>query len=253
MANACVTSKYFSGQGALLLAERDGSGNPLGFRPVGNISDLTIGIETEQFEHKESCTGVRATDLTIIQETSANVSFTMESLDKENLALALFGTSATVAASSVTDEAVIGYHDLWSALANVDVSTVVVTDVGGATTYTEDTDYVVDYTAGSIKVLSTGAITDTQSLEVDYAYGAQEDIQAFTSGSKPVRYARFQGINTADNDKPFVVDIFKLELSPLAELALINDEISQMEVEAEALSDALQSSASKFFKIRKGA
>ena len=35
------------------------------------------------------------------------------------------------------------------------------------------------------------------------------------------------------------------------EVALINDEIAQMEVEFEVLSDPLQSSASKFFTIRK--
>lgn len=254
MADACITSEYFSGQGALLLAERDAGGVPTGFREVGNVSALTVGIETTEFEHKESCTGVRGIDLTIVQELAATATFTMESLSKENLSLALFGSDSAVAAGSVADEIKKGYHDLWTALDYINITTatlVVGNDATPTITYTEGTDYEVDLKAGAIKVLSTGAISDAQDLYFDYDYSAQENIQALTSGSKPVRYARFQGLNTADSDKPFVVDMFKMQVAPLAELALINDEIAQMEVETELLSDALQTTASKYFQIKK--
>ena len=48
--------------------------------------------------------------------------------------------------------------------------TVVVTNSAGSTTYTESTDYVIDYEAGAIYCLSTGTITDNLSLKVDYVY-----------------------------------------------------------------------------------
>ena len=44
----------------------------------------------------------------------------------------------------------------------------VVKSDGGATIYTENTDYVVDYVLGRIKILSGGAIADAVILDVDY-------------------------------------------------------------------------------------
>ncbi len=250
--NACVQSQYFSGQGAFLLADRDGSGNPLGFRPVGNVSALTLAIETTEFEHKESCTGARATDLIIVQEISATLTVTMECLFRENLALALFGSSSAIVAGSVVNEAGVARHDLWISLENIDVSSVVVTDVGAVTTFTEGTDYLCNEKAGSIFVLSTGTITDLEVLEIDYDFAAQDDVQAVLTSTGATKFARFEGLNTAlDPNSTMVVEVFKAQVSPLAELALINDEVAQMEVEFEVLSDPLQATASKFFTIRK--
>ena len=249
MTTADTSSNYLSGQGVLLLATKDGTtGEPnSGFRAVGNVSALSIGNDVTEFEHKESQSGQRAVDLTLITEISVSVNFTMESLVSENLALALKGTQTDTVASSVTNEVVVGYHDLWSPLDRIDVSSVVVTNTGGITTYTVDTDYQLDAAAGAIRVLSTGAITDTQSLEVDYSFGAQESVGALTVSANPTRWARFHGLNTVDNDNPVVVDVYKMEITPLAELALINDEIAQMEIEASALSDATRATGSKFF------
>jgi len=252
MADACVENQYFSGQGAILVGDRDAvTGLPLGLRPVGNVSALTLGVETTTFEHKDSCTGVRGIDLEIVQEINATMTMTMESLFKENLALALYGTSNEVAGATVSDEAVLGYHDLWSPLANIQVSAVVVTDVGASTTFVENTDYVVNSVSGTIKVLSTGSITDGELLEVDYTFVTQENIEAVTTGTPPIKVVRFEGLNTADTNKPVVIDIYKASMQPLAELALIQDEVAQMEIESKLLSDALKTSGSKYFRVRK--
>jgi hypothetical protein len=251
MTTADETSNYLSGQGVLLLATKDGTtGEPdSGFRAVGNVSALAIGNEVTDFEHKESQSGIRAIDLTLITEISVNVTFTMESLISENLALALKGTAADVAASSVSNEAAVAYHDLWTPTEFINISALVVTNTGGIVTYTIVTDYEVDLAAGAVRVLSTGTITDTQTIEFDYSYAIQETVDALTVSANPQRWARFHGLNTADVDNPVIVDIYKMEVTPLAELALINDEIAQMEVESTALSDATRVSGSKFFKI----
>jgi hypothetical protein len=251
MTTADTSSNYLSGQGVLLLATKDGTtGEPnSGFRAVGNVSALAIGNDTTEFEHKESQSGQRAVDLTLITEISVNVNFTMESLVSENLALALKGTAADVAASSVTNEALVGYHDLWTPLARIDVSAVVITNTGGITTYVLDTDYELDAAAGAIRALSTGSITDLQTLEADYSFAAQETVGALTVSANPIRWARFHGLNTVDSDNPVVVDVYRMEITPLAELALINDEIAQMEIEASALSDSTRATGSKFFTI----
>jgi hypothetical protein len=251
MTTADTSSNYLSGQGVLLLATKDGTtGEPnSGFRAVGNVSALSIGNETSEFEHKESQSGARAVDLTLITEISVNVNFTMESLISENLALALKGTAANVAGSTVTGEVVVGYHDLWTPVDRIGISAVTLTNTGGIVTYVLDTDYELDLAAGAFRALSTGAITDMQALEIDYTFAAQETVGALTVSANPTRWARFHGLNTADSDNPVVVDIYKLEVTPLAELALINDEIAQMAIEATALSDATRATGSKFFTI----
>lgn len=80
----------------------------------------------------------------------------------------------TGAAPTVTDEVVAGDHGNWVQLAKKRLrpGTVVLTDSGGTTTYVEGSDYVIDYGAGKIMTLSTGATTDNQSLKIDYVYDA---------------------------------------------------------------------------------
>lgn len=79
------------------------------------------------------------------------------------------GSSATV-----TDEVVTGDHGAWVALAckRLRPGTVVLTNSGATTTYTEGTDYVIDYANGKIMTLAAGATTDGQSLKIDYTYDA---------------------------------------------------------------------------------
>lgn len=73
---------------------------------------------------------------------------------------------------TVTDEAVVADLNVWVAMANkrVNVGTVVVTDHAGTTTYTEGSDYVIDYEEGKLMALAT--IADGQDLHVDYTYMA---------------------------------------------------------------------------------
>ena len=252
MSNACTTSNYFSGQGAILVGDRDAiTGLPTGLRPVGNVSEVTISVETTEFEHKESCTGQRGIDITLTQEINVGLNMTLESINKENLALALFGTSSALTAASVTNQSVRGYIGLWSPLAHVKVSAVVVTNNLSTVTYVLGTDYLLNLEAGSIFIVTGGAITNAQELFVDYSFALQDEIFAVTTGTAPIKYVRFEGLNTADTDKPVVIDLFKVSIKPLAELALISDEISQMALETKVLSDALRTSGSKFFNVRK--
>lgn len=77
--------------------------------------------------------------------------------------------------ASVTDEEVtIAALDTWYALdyKRVQPATVTVQDDGDAITYTEGTDYVIDYANGEIRALTGGSISATDVLHVDYTYYA---------------------------------------------------------------------------------
>lgn len=250
-----VTTKYYSGQGIVLVAERDANGDPKGFRNLGNCPDLKVGIEVSTLDHKESTTGQRATDKRITQETKGTFTMVLEDLDKDTLALALRGDAAAVVAGSVTDEAVIGYLGSTVALKNIDVSTVVVTNVGATVTYEEGKNYEVNPEVGSITIYTdaeqtalgaTANTTADQPLLVDYDFAAHEKVDVMTQASKEY-VLRFEGMNTANDNKPVLIQLHKIEADPLNELSLISDEIQSYTLTGSILSDSTKLTGSKFF------
>lgn len=252
MSTACVPSEYFSGQGALLLAERDISGNAIGLRPVGNVSALTIAHDVTEFTHKESCTGTRGIDLKLSQETNATLTFTMESIDSENLVVATYGSLDAIASGSAVAEPVKGYIGLWTSLPHIQIadfvlSTTAVTPV----VLTLGTDYEVNLAAGTFRALTGGAITDAQELAADYDYATQDRVNALTTSSGKELWARFEGVNTARNNEPVVVDFYRVQATPLAELALINEEIAGMEIVCQILLDTTKPVGKQYYDIKK--
>lgn len=99
--NNIQESLFYSGQGLVLLSDRDSLGRPTGFTHIGNICDLSISIDVTEFEHKECTTGQRAIDLSLITETVVEVEMVIESLTAQNLKDALFGDVTSIAAGSV--------------------------------------------------------------------------------------------------------------------------------------------------------
>ena len=242
-----MATKYYSGQGKLLVAERDGSGNPMGFTELGNIPSATLDIEIEKEEHKESQTGQRGVDLTIIKEKKGRMAITLENFDLEVMALGLHGTHAIVAGSSVTDENVTAYHDKPQPVVHpMTISSVVIQDVTDTTTYVLDTDYTLDTTYGTITALSTGSITDLEVLHVDYTYAGYTKLDVFTEAT-PIRWVRFQGVNTTDANNALIVDIYKASFDPITGYELITDEVGQVELAADVLFDDLRQSGSNYF------
>jgi hypothetical protein len=257
MSTACVPCDYLSGQGALLIGCVDpGTGAFEGFRPAGDVEELTISVDTEVFEKRENCSGARGIGLRLLQETNVNVSWTFNCIDRENLAFALFGEASVVAGAAVVDEIVsVVDLDKWYGLDHINWdpgAPPVVTGPAGSPTYVLDTDYLENLAAGSIFPLSTGSIPASGDLEVDYTHLGYDNVEAVTRSFAEIVPLRFEGVNTADNNKPLVVDFFRVQTDPLEEIVLINDENAQMAVTASVLVDETITGAglSKFFKWR---
>lgn len=70
----------------------------------------------------------------------------------------------------ITDEVITSDFDVSVDLVYSDIESgsVVVTTIGGGTTYDETDDYTIDYDDGTITVLSTGAMADSTGYEIDY-------------------------------------------------------------------------------------
>jgi hypothetical protein len=140
---------YYSGQGILWVAERDSNGRPKNQRRVGNIPELTLNIETTKFEHKESESGNRLKDLVIIQEKNGTFQFTLENVDRDNLALGLWGDKVSVAGASVTNEAHQAVIDQQNSMKHPGISAVTVT-VATVATWVLNTVYAKgDFVKGS--------------------------------------------------------------------------------------------------------
>lgn len=179
MSAHAIIEEYFSGQGVVLVGVRDAiTGKPLGLRPVGNCPALTLANATEVLEHKESTTGARGTDKRLTTAINVTMSATFENFDSSGLADAIRGLSTEVAAGTVADEAVLGYPGLVTALANIKVASVVVSQ--GATALTP---YVDAATPWDVQInTETGSfqLNDAKVLPLD---NAGSEITAVTVGA----------------------------------------------------------------------
>lgn len=250
-----MSNKYYSGQGSLYMAARDpATGRALGFQKIGNVPELTINIETTKFEHKESESGARLVDLTIIQEKKGTIEFVLENLSLDNLAVGLWGQKATVAGATVSGEVINIPQAVASgmrfSLAHPAVSAVTITGPGGTPAYTAGDDYVLDAKNGTITVLGdivTAAAAAATTVEVGYTYAGYTKLDAFTQVVAPERWLRFEGLNTVDG-KAVILDMFRAQFDPLTGYGLINEELAQVTMTANLLADTTQLTGSQFFK-----
>jgi hypothetical protein len=228
---------YFSGQGRVYLAARDANGNPLALRWVGNVPDLKVSLNVETIEHKESYSGQRLTDLQLIKSKDGEFSCTLEEISAENLELSLYGTTSAIAAGSVTEEALpmgiaAGETRL---LTRQLISGVVVTDSDATpATLVEGTHYRVHANQGAIEFLNVAGFT--QPFKVDYDYGAAKSVAMFRA-AQPEVWLRFDGVNTADGNKPVILDLYRVAISPTKDLSLISDELQRFELSGRVLAD----------------
>ena len=229
---------YFSGQGKAFIATAT-DGVPGAFRYVGNVPILNVALETDVLDHRESTSGNRLTDLRIIRGRSSKFSFTLEEFEKKNLALALYGADSSITGSTTSAEAApvtLAVGDYWRLL-HPDVSSLVITDSAGSpATLVLNTDYSIESAKhGMVKILSLGAYT--QPFKAAYTYATRTSIKMLTEGFVD-RWVRFNGLNTVDSNRAVVVDLYKVNFDPVAQMDLINDDIFKMELSGGALYDS---------------
>jgi hypothetical protein len=250
MATAPSTENYLLGRGRILFDRFDANGNPQGFIDLGNAPDFSISISKDMLEHFSSRSGLRVKDLSVVRELSASFVFTLEEFSLQNLLLALMGESAdeSQTAGSVTDEAVTARHDKWVDLAKRKVSNVVVTAQAGSPTYTENTDYVVDYDEGMIKVLSTGSIGDGDALLVDYSYAdlTQAEVRSLKEASVD---GKLKFIGDPAQGPALVIEVWKCKLSPSGDIGLIGDDLANFQLTAEVEKDETGHPDSPYFSV----
>lgn len=203
-------SKYYSGQGVVLISDRDSLGRPTGFEHIGNICDLSLSIEVTEFEHKECVTGQRAIDLSLITETDVTVEMVVESLTAKNLESALFGTVTSVIAGSVASLIERGQIGKTIITDHLNISAITLTSAARGTatfsTIVADDSVTVDGTEYIAKVAPS--LTDEFALGASDADAAANLVAVVNANAARTHEAR---IGTSSNIVEF------LTLSPVAD------------------------------------
>jgi len=250
-------SYYYSGQGRLAIGDRNESTGALSNLVfVGNVTSLTIDIATTKFEHKESMSGGRLIDLTIIQEKNATFKFSSESLDLISLASGLYGESGAVAGATITGEAHVATKGKAIPLAhpNIDPGSCDVTKTAGSVALVEGVDFAIDEGFGTVYILATSTVitADDTPVTVDYDHLGHDKIEAFTTGTPPERFLRFEGLNTVNGDLR-MIDIPRAAFDPLTGLEFINQELGAGEFNGNILPDLtiVGSGLSQYFRERR--
>lgn len=233
-----VENRYFSGQGCVLIGP---PGTDPRLREVGNAPTFNISLTTETLEHKEAKSGSRLTDARIVVEQNGELTLVLESVLPKNLALALYGeTASSVAAAGVTKSFDIATPPAIGdilALDHIDVSNVSAEDSAGVPVpLVLDTDYRIHSAAhGTIEVLSDWS-TFTGPIVFTYDHTAQ-DATAMFKTPPPERAVVANLLNTADSNAPHRAELYRVLFNPLEELVGISDEFSQLSLTGAILLD----------------
>ena len=105
----------------------------------------------------------------------------------------------------------------------------------------------IDTTGDTITFTTATVTVEGDEVAAAYDYGAQQQVDALTEGSVE-RWLRFEGLNTADGNEPVVVELFRFEMDPASERALIQDDFATMTLTGTLLVDSTKTTGSKFFR-----
>jgi hypothetical protein len=229
----------YSGQGPAFWANRDGSGDPIApFKWFGNAPAFELGLATEVLTHKESYSGLRATDARITTELNANVTITVDDFKETNLELATYGEGSTIAGGAIVDELIMSgipeLNMLYGVKSTGRVSGFSLEDNGVAIS---TANYSWD-ASGTFQFSTIAGLTGP--ITASYTNAASRQVGVFKTAA-PEIYTRLYGKNTAtsvgSDFERMIVDIFKNRLDPAETVALISDEFNQLTLNGSALTD----------------
>lgn len=221
---------------------KPGTETPAGFRFLGNAPEFNLTFENETLDHYSSTEGLREKDASVVLQTNATGSMTIDDIQIENLALFFFGeasvqsqTSATAVVETFTD--VLQGHSYQLGISDGNPSGVravsnVVVKVG-ATTQTVEEDYTVDLELGIVKIVDGSGIAAGDDVEVTYDRAARSRNQVISGTDQVEGALKF----IAKQDQGEKIDYYlpKVKLAPNGDFSLIGEEWQQLPLSIEVL------------------
>lgn len=238
-------TKLSSYQGVVTLGLRDAvTGAVAKLFDIGNVPELQVDMKTTVETIKESTTGQRLEMKRLENGKEANLTMKLHNFDKRTQQILLRGETQQVLGGTVTDEAAaIGLaagdiiklaHEFVTNLVIEDSATpAVVVDAPPAGSNV-GTKYQVDPDAGLVRFIDVTGYT--QPFKSSYSYAAAEVTALFTTGQlEYVLY--FSGVNTADMNKPIVMELYRTAFDPADNLPIIGDKAAVYTLKGSMLAD----------------
>lgn len=246
------TRDYFLGRGIIYLAELDSNLLPKEYRDLGNSPAFSITVESEELLHQLSRTGLRVTDKRITLSQDISLSFQLDEISHDNLALFFTGTTESVVNPAVagvgsmgspiaiTADAVLGrWYDLKTAYDGTGTPTAFsATSVpkirrtsGTPMDLVLDTDYEIDHEMGRVFLKST-AVNVAATDDIGWYSAADASAPATLQLMKALKgtvkdYAlKFIAENPANSAEKIEYEFHSVQISADGDLALIGDEFS---------------------------
>lgn len=224
---------------------------------LGNCPEFSFNISLEKLEHFSSRGGLRAKDKEVISQISPGVTFTLDEISAENLALLSLGEieEVTQAVATVTDEQPGGaYKGKMLALANRNIDAASVTvNTAADVPLTEGVDWAVDTDLkdaeiGRVRFLST--YTGDEGDAVKISYTAPETIY---NKIKAISDTTIEGFLRFVSDNPVgtqqELQIWRVSLTPSGDTAMIGDDWATLSFAGEILKDEAGHPDSPYFDI----
>ena len=229
--------KLFSFQGKVSLAKIDNATGAVGaYRPIGNVPEFTIEMDSDQVDHFESMSGARTKDAVLVRAKSMTLAGQIEEASSENLAWATNGRIKQITGGAKTgDTSPTGMvaGSVW-ALKGQKITGLTITDSDTPANTVSPSDYALDADFGSVTMLDVAGYE--QPFIAAYTDGNTTAVTFMTDDTQ--LYAlRFEGINTVDGKK-VLVELYRTQKDPTGSIPLINEEFGQLSIAGEALADS---------------
>lgn len=202
---------------------------------AGNTTKFVIKPNSDikqQISKKRATYGNPLT--TVALQRPADVSMTLETVNRANLRLSFMGEDAayTQASATVTAEATIAKLDGWVQLAKEELGPTVVLKKATVAIGVENTDYEVNRRLGMYRVLSTNGVglVEDDALTVDYTALAFTGAAIRGNVLPQIRaFVLLDGLNKAD-DSLGVLRAWEAVLSPTSEFDWFKDDFNTIDL-----------------------
>ncbi len=253
MPEAVNGNNILLGRGKVYFDRFDTSGNRTGELFLGNCPTFEITPSPE--EVKKYSSADKAADLIAsdVLRTALALRIVGDEFSKENLAMALFGDTSTLAqtGSTITNEAISSVlQGRYYPLTKRQVSAVNVTGTGGNPTYVLNTDFKVDAVSGRIYIVEGGGIADATNIEVDYTYATLSLPTVRGMNQSSIKgYLRFIG-DPARGPK-YECEIWRASIRADGAIGFISDEYSSFTLTGDIESDAVHHVSEPHYRLIK--
>ena len=260
---------YLLGRGivyASTLAASIPDGN--GWRDLGNAPEFAVTVESETLEHVSSREGLQVTDKEVVLSQTMKISFTLDEINDENLALFFQGATAThtnpaelgFAVTILSASCVLArWYDIIEVTTlerayDMETADVLLENTTGPVTLVEGTDYTIDLVMGRVFLLSTASnISAGDSLQVTVTAEATassvQEVAGLTVGNTQLAI-KFITENPASSNKQREYQFHTVTLASEGDYALIGQEFATMGFSGTVESNVIADANAPFVRVR---